>query len=425
MAGQLAVTDDVATTAQPSAVTEPGLAEKRGAAGRGRMLLALCFATFLVTGNGVAVSPFLLDMARDLRTDLAAVANLVALSSITWGISSLFAGAASDRIGRRPLLVGGLCVLVLSPLGVAAAQTYPAVAAWRMLGGIGGGAFMGTVFATVADRFPARERGRALGWLTTGQSLSLVIGVPLITSLGGIWGWRGAFWAYGIAMLVATLITALVAPKSGRDRMVAPPSFAATARLLQPKTIMLLLAGVSERLCYAAVSVFLPTYFVQTYGIPLGTLAIGLAIIASGNLVGNLIGGRLGDRFQARGVIVALSLSLTGLMALPLLLGHPGIWPSVALGFGYTLLNSIGRPVLLTALSEVSGAARGAVLGLNITGASFGWLIATAVGGPIIIGAGYGGLGLFATLVGGLGAALALTSWALSRRQATAAVTMA
>jgi hypothetical protein len=74
------------------------------------------------------------------------------------------------------------------------------------------------------------------------------------------------------------------------------------------------------------------------------------------------------------------------------------------------LLNSFGRPVLLTALSEVSGEARGAVLGLNITGASVGWLAATSIGGPIIIGAGYGGLGLFAASVGFIGAALALAS---------------
>ena len=47
--------------------------------------------------------------------------------------------------------------------------------------------------------------------------------------------------------------------------------------------------------------------------------------------------------------------------------------------------------------------------------------IATSVGGPLIIGAGYGGLGLFAALVGFLGAALALTSWAISRPQAAVA----
>src|SRR4051812_12221034 len=129
--------------AVPALPAAEGLGEESGSAGRQRMLLALAFATFLVTGNGIAISPFLLDMARDLETSLAAVANLVALSSITWGIASLFAGAASDRIGRKPILIGGLCVLVLSPLGVALSPNYLAVAVWRTIGGLGGGAFMG------------------------------------------------------------------------------------------------------------------------------------------------------------------------------------------------------------------------------------------------------------------------------------------
>jgi len=388
-----------------------GLVEEPGVAGRRRMLLALCFATFLVTGNGVAVSPFLLDMARDLRTDLAAVASLVALSSITWGISSLFAGVASDRIGRKPILVGGLCVLVLSPLGVALSGNYPAVLAWRVIGGVGGGSFMGTVFATVADRFPARERGRSLGWLTTGQSLSLVVGVPILTSLGGVFGWRGAFWGYGIAMIVAACAVLLVVPPASGERAAAPPRLLAVAGVLTPSTVALLLAGVAERLCYAAVSVFLPTYLVQSYGVPLTALALGLAVVASGNLAGNLLGARLSDRSRARGAVAAFSLAATGLLALPVLLWQPGVWPSVALGFAYTLVNSVGRPVLLTALSEVSGEARGAVMGLNITGSSVGWLVATSVGGPILLGAGYAGLGLFTALVGLVGAALAAGSW--------------
>ncbi len=400
------------------APTPSGLVEERGTGGRQRMLLALCFATLLVTGNGVAVSPFLLDMARDLGTDLAAVANLVALSSISWGLSSLFAGAASDRLGRKPLLVGGLCILIFSPLGVALAQTYPAVAAWRIIGGVGGGAFMGTVFATVADRFPARERGRSLGWLTTGQSLSLVAGVPILTTLGGVFGWRGAFWAYGIAMIFAAGAVLLVVPSARGGAATTPPPFRATLRLLRPPTIALLLAGLAERLCYAALSVFLPTYLVQSYGVSLATLALALAIIASGNLVGNLIGGRLGDRFQARGLVSAWSLAATGLLALPVLLWQPGVVASVALGFAYTLVNSVGRPVLLTALSEVSGEARGAVLGLNITGASVGWLTATSIGGPLILNAGYGGLGAFTATIGFVGALLATGSW-LGTREAT------
>ena len=415
MAGRTTAAEAIPEAAEAAGPIRTGLVEEPGGRRR-RLLPALCFATFLVTGNGVAVSPFLLDMARDLGTDLAAVANLVALSSITWGAASLFAGAASDRVGRKPLLLGGLFVLVLSPLGVALSGGYIGVATWRIIGGIGGGAFMGTVFATVADHFPARERGRALGWLTTGQSLSLVAGVPILTSLGGVFGWRGAFWAYGIAMLFAACAVLLVVPSARGQRGSTPPRFAAVLRLLRPTTVALLLAGIAERLCYAAVSVFLPTYLVQSYGVPLTALAIGLAIVASGNLAGNLIGGRLGDRFRALVVVAACSLGATGLMALPTLLWQPHVAVSVALGFGYTLVNSVGRPVLLTALSEVSGEARGAVLGLNITGASVGWLVATSLGGPLILNSGYTGLGLFTATIGLLGAALALGSWLASLR---------
>lgn len=414
MTGQTTAVEDgpeVAATPIPAAADEV-----RDRAGLRPMLLALCFATFLVTGNGVAISPFLLDMARDLGTSLAAVANLVALSSITWGVASLFAGAASDRIGRKPILIGGLVVLILSPLGVALSQSYPAVAAWRTIGGVGGGAFMGAVFATVADRFPARERGRALAWLTTGQSLSLVIGVPILTNLGGVLGWRGAFTTYGIAMLLATCAVLVVIPGGSGQRSANPPRFLSVLRVLKPPTIALLLAGVTERLCYAAVSVFLPTYLVQSYGISLSTLAIGLACVASGNLAGSLIGGRLGDRFRVRAVVSAFSLAATGLLALPVLLWQPGVWLSVALCFAYTLANSIGRPALLSALSEAAGEARGAVLGLNITGASVGWLAATAIGGPLLIGAGFGGLGIFTAALAFVGALLATASWLGTRR---------
>lgn len=377
------------------------------------MLLALCFATFLVTGNGVAVSPFLIDMSRDLGTDLAAVANLVALSSITWGFASLLAGAASDRLGRKPILLGGLCILVLSPLGVALSSSYFGVAAWRVIGGLGGGAYMGAVFATVADRFPATERGRALGWLSTGQSLSLVVGVPLITSAGGLLGWRGAFFSYGLAMIVAAGLVWFSVPRGKSQRQTPPLAFREMVRLLNFSTVALLLCGITERLCYSGIVVFFPTYLQTTYGVTLGSLAIGLAIVAAGNLGGNLVGGRLADRFRARPLVFAVTSAITGLLAFPTLLWHPAVAVSVALGFVYTLVNAVGRLLLLTSLSEVSGEARGAVMGLNITGSSFGWLVATTVGGPLIISSGFEGLGYFTAAAGLGGAVLAVGTWFL------------
>ncbi|HEX8968403.1 MAG TPA: MFS transporter, partial [Chloroflexota bacterium] len=166
------------------------------------MLVALASGGLLSTATTIGITPFLLDIARDFHTDLAAAGNLVALQSVTWGIASLFAGAASDRLGRRPLLVAGLLTLCVAGIGVAASSSYAPVLAWRVFGGLGGGTFMGTVFATVSDYFPAAERGRSLGWVVTGQSLALVLGVPALTLVGSVAGWRGAVVVHALTVLV-------------------------------------------------------------------------------------------------------------------------------------------------------------------------------------------------------------------------------
>src|ERR671926_1984810 len=88
------------------------------------MLVALSGGGLLSTATTVGITPFLLDIAREFDADLAAAGNLVALQSITWGIASLFAGAASDRLGRRPILVVGLLTLFVSGLAVAWSSTY-------------------------------------------------------------------------------------------------------------------------------------------------------------------------------------------------------------------------------------------------------------------------------------------------------------
>lgn len=91
---------------------------------------------------------------------------------------------------------------------------------------------------------------------------------------------------------------------------------------------------------------------------------------------------------------------------------------AAALGFVHTLVNATGRPALLTVLSEVSSAGRGAGLGLNITFSSLGWLRAPVVGGVVLGTAGFGGLAMLGFTFGLLGGALALTAWLLPRERA-------
>jgi predicted MFS family arabinose efflux permease len=368
------------------------------------MLLTLSAGALLSTMASIGITPFLLDVARDLQTDLSASSNLVALQSVSWGVASVFAGALSDRLGRRPILAIGLLGLALSGLGMAASSDYQAAAAWRLFGGLGGGSFMGAVFATVSDHVPPAKRGRWLGWVITGQSLALVLGVPAMTLIGSIGGWRGATVVHAVVLLGVVAGVWWSVPtgpaRPGRER---PMPVRALAGLVGPRLLALLAATSAERVCYAAVAVFLPTFLLTRYAVTPQALAGGLLLVALGNLVGNVLGGQLSDRVPSRPVLAAASLLVSGSLALPLLLWGPSVQASVGLGFAYTLVNAVCRPALLSVVSDVSSEARGAVLGLNITFSSLGWVASTAVGGVIVGESGFGGLGVLTFVAGALG----------------------
>jgi MFS transporter, DHA1 family, inner membrane transport protein len=361
------------------------------------MLWALTLGSFLTTSSGAIRSPFLLDMAHDLDTDLLAIANLMAANSVTWGLASLVAGTASDRFGRKAILTAAIVLVGASMGGIGLTDSYLGAVFWVLAGGIGGGSFMGTVFATVSDHVQPTRRGAALGWVMTGQSVSLALGVPLATLIAAQAGWRGAHFAFFALTVLVGLAMLFLVPRRGVFQPTAREAAAAAPlqTILTPRILSLLSAGATERVCFAAMTVYLATFLIATYDVPLEILAVALLLITLGNLVGNMLGGQIADRVRSRDLLYGFSLAATGLLALPLLLWTPGLGISVALGFAYTLANAIGRPSFMAALSAVPEAVRGTVLGLNVTFASVGWIAAAAFGGWLVASSGFGSLGIF------------------------------
>src|SRR4249919_2704036 len=129
------------------------------------LLLAASLAMFTVAASGTTRAPFLIDMARDLSASVPLIANLVAITSVAWGITSIFAGAGSDRWGTRPFLVGGPLGLAVATTGVANGGSFLAVAVWGTIAGGFCGLFSGTVFTEVSSRVLPTQQGRALGWV--------------------------------------------------------------------------------------------------------------------------------------------------------------------------------------------------------------------------------------------------------------------
>jgi MFS transporter, DHA1 family, inner membrane transport protein len=375
------------------------------------LLLGLSAGSFLAATSGLVITPFLLVMADELGTDLAAVSALFAFSNLTWALAALGAGQLSDRLGRKPVLLGGLGLLLGSCLGTALASDYPSLVFWRIVSGLGGGAQTPIIFATAADRFPPARRGRALGWVMTGQSMALVLGTPLSALIGSVAGWRWSVGSLALPALVLLMAFAWLLPSPPAAEARGSRGQASVLQLIGRARVLALFGANSlERVCYSSLAIFFATYLIATYDVSLESLAGALMLVAIGNVFGNQVGGRLADRVGAKHAIVAVAMTCNGLLALPLLAGTPGVLLSIGLALVYNFANALCRPSLIWMITEISRESRGAIMGLTITVSAAGWLIASALGGWLISAHGFGALGGLAAASGLGSAAFALVA---------------
>jgi predicted MFS family arabinose efflux permease len=372
------------------------------------LITSAAFALFAISASGNTRAPFLIEMARDLGTTVPYAANLMAMNAVSWGIASLFAGAWSDRIGRRPFLIGGPIGLTVSMTGIALAQSYGGVAFWVTAAGAAAGSVSAAVATEVSTRVPDSQRGRALGWSLSGQSLAMLLGLPLAAAFGALVGWRGVHIGFGAITLASALALFLVTRRpAGAATGARRPGGGYRAALKGP-VLRLLLMGVAERSCYALAITFFAVFLQMSYGVTVAGLAIPLALFALGNICGTLAGGQLADRLGDRRLTYAVAMLGAGAVSLPLFLWQGGVAASVLLGFCFVLCTSIARPCVMASLGSVPEEIRGTVLGLNVTSACVGWLGAAALGGMLLAFFGFGAFAAMSAAFALFGALLAL-----------------
>lgn len=360
------------------------------------IIIAASVGFFAATASGSTRSPFLLDMAADFGVSLPAIANLFGVTSVSWGIAAYVAGRASDRYGRRPFMIGAPFALLIASLAVAQAEGFVALVVWTALGGLTCGTFTATAMAEVSLRTTNQQRGRALGWVMSGQSLTLLIGVPVAAWAGGFVGWRGVHVGIGLLALVSTVLawaTTRPAPIVAGDEPKKKHEAIPLREAVDGPIARLFTALVMERVCFGLAAFYYPAFLRTTHDLALEQIAMPLVGFALGNITGTILGGQLADRFPYRRVSFAAMLILSGLAAVAWFGWTPSVSVTAALGVVFALLNALGRPPLLAALADVPPRSRGVIMGLNSSIASIGWLTAALVGGWLYAGAGFAAFG--------------------------------
>ncbi len=170
--------------------------------GRSRKLGVLSLVPFImVLGNSMLI-PVLPRMMGVLHLTLFQAGLVITAFSIPAGVVIPVAGALSDRIGRRPVMVPSLILYGLAGLGAGAsslwmAHPFPWIIGWRVVQGIGAGGTYQLAMAVAGDIFRSRSRARALGLLEASNGLGKVT-APVAGSALALIVWFAPFFAYGL-----------------------------------------------------------------------------------------------------------------------------------------------------------------------------------------------------------------------------------
>ena len=120
---------------------------------------------------------------------------LAALYPAVWGLGQLVTGAWSDRVGRKPLIVGGMLTQAAALALVAAADSFAWWAIAAVLLGAGTALVYPTLLAAVGDVAHPAWRARAVGVYRLWRDSGFAAGALLAGVLADAFGVRAAIWA--------------------------------------------------------------------------------------------------------------------------------------------------------------------------------------------------------------------------------------
>ncbi|MEW5808416.1 MAG: MFS transporter [Actinomycetota bacterium] len=175
-------------------------------------LLSLALASALAVTTEMLPVGLLPDLGAAFDVSDSTTGLLVGLYAVMVAVFAVPLTMATSRFARKPLLMATVAGYVVSNTVVALAPSFGVLAAGRAIGGLTHALFFALLIGYSPRLVSRAHVGRALAIAGSGVSAGLVLGVPLLTSLGAAAGWRASFTALAVASAVTLALVGAVLP---------------------------------------------------------------------------------------------------------------------------------------------------------------------------------------------------------------------
>ncbi len=173
-------------------------------------MLAMLFAARML--GLFLLTPVFAVVAQTLPggNDAARVGLALGAYGLTQAVMQIPLGMASDRYGRRPVIIFGMLLFIIGGVICALAENINWVLAGRIIQGLG--AVSAAITAWVADATRPEVRTRAMAMVGGSIGISFAVSLVLSPMLVGEFGLSGLFWAISLLGFACLLIAAFAVP---------------------------------------------------------------------------------------------------------------------------------------------------------------------------------------------------------------------
>ncbi|KCB23250.1 MFS transporter [Bordetella hinzii] len=202
--------------------------------------------------------------------DPARVGLALGMYGLTQAIMQIPFGLASDRWGRRPVVVAGLLLFIAGSVVCARADDVFWITIGRAIQGAG--AISAAVTAWLADATRDEVRTRAMAMVGASIGLSFALSLVLAPLLVGWWGLHGLFWTIACLGLASLAVARWVVPVVPLTRARSMQRARAGEVLLHGELLRLNFGVFVLHLIQVALFVVVPSLLARTGGLDLGAL---------------------------------------------------------------------------------------------------------------------------------------------------------
>lgn len=264
---------------------------------------------------------------------------------LSYGIAQLPAGWLADRIGRKKLIIIGICGVAVAGFLVGISPGYLFLVAMLILMGIAGGGYHPSASPLVSNSVSPEMRGRALGLHMVGGSSSFFLAPLIGATIASLWGWRASYLVLTVPTIIFGVLFFFILRRRAPEAHITNPKEATplTGDYTAGSSNLRIGGFIAFNTFIHATTMgivgFIPVYLVDHFGVSNQTAGNLLAIVYSAGLWASILGGYLSDRFGRIPIILFTCL-----------LAGPAIYLLNIVPYGYGF--SIGAALMLIGMTN-------------------------------------------------------------------------